>query len=225
MEDLEPESQKRIEQRERMVREQIERRGVRDSRVLQAMRSVPRHVFVPARLRDSAYDDTPLSIGRGQTISQPYIVAVMCEQLALGEESRVLDIGTGSGYQASVLSEICGAVYTIEIVEVLYRRARRLLANLGNDNVYCSFGDGSVGWEDKAPFDGIVAAAATRSISESILSQLADGGVLVYPEGPPGGYQELVKIKRAGKRYTRSNLMGVRFVPMTGRASRRTRID
>ncbi len=203
-----------------MVAEQIARRGVRDERVLEAMRSVPRHLFVPEHLRARAYDDQPLPIGSGQTISQPYIVAFMCERLSLTEASQVLEIGTGSGYQAAVLAELAGRVVTVEIVEVLFRRARRLLDQLGFINVKCIFADGSLGAPEYAPFDAVVVAASMTHCPSVLFDQLADGGTIIYPEGPPHGYQELVQITKLGKRLRRSELMGVRFVPMTGRLGR-----
>ena len=206
--------------RAQMVGDQIAGRGIRDEAVLRAMQSVPRHLFVPSRFRDRAYDDSPLPIDKGQTISQPYIVAYMCERLHLDKSSRVLEIGTGSGYQAAVLSEISGSVVTIEIVELLYRRARRLLSALGYANVDCRLADGTTGAPEDAPFDGIVAAASARRVPESLLRQLSDGGSLIYPEGSPHGYQELVLITRNGRRFDRRELIGVRFVPMTGLAGK-----
>jgi protein-L-isoaspartate(D-aspartate) O-methyltransferase len=205
--------------RERMVSEQIRSRGVRDERVLRAMGAVPRHLFVPERERLRSYADTPLPIGEGQTISQPYIVAAMCEALDLHPDSKVLEIGTGSGYQAAVLGELCSRVITVEIIESLFLQARELLERLGYDHVECLHGDGSRGILSSAPYDAVAIAAATPRIAPEVLGQLADGGRLVYPEGAAKGYQELIRVVRVGSRFERSVLMSVRFVPMTGNAS------
>ncbi len=208
------------EKRNRMVEEQIAARGVRDARILEAMRRVARHEFVPADEQDKAYEDHPIPIGKGQTISQPYIVAYMTEALALRGAEKVLEIGTGSGYQAAVLSLICREVHTVEIVEVLHRRARRTLDSLGYDNIHCVFGDGSLGDPEHAPFDRIMLTAATPKIPDELIEQLSDSGLLLYPEGKPFGYQELVVLRASKGKYSRTTLTPVRFVPMTGKASR-----
>lgn len=204
--------------RARMVEDQIAARGVTDKRVLAAMGKVPRHEFVPAGRRELAYRDHPLPIGYEQTISQPYIVAVMTELAALGPKSRVLEIGTGSGYQAAILGEIAGEVYTIEIVEPLAARAKALLARLGYDNVHVRYGDGYQGWPDKAPFDAIVVTAAPPKIPEPLKQQLAVGGRLVVPVGQPR--QDLRVITRTADGYEERSEFPVLFVPMTGEAQR-----
>jgi len=201
--------------RERMVRDQIESRGVRDARTLAALRTVPRHQLVPAHLVARAYDDTPLPIGHDQTISQPYIVAFMTEALGLRGGETVLEVGTGSGYQAAVLAEIAAHVYTIEIVEPLAERARADLARLGYRNIQVRAGDGYQGWPEAAPFDAIIVTAAAPRIPEPLKAQLKDGGRLVIPVGEDD--QSLVVITRTGGRYTEQRVLPVRFVPMTGK--------
>jgi protein-L-isoaspartate(D-aspartate) O-methyltransferase len=205
------------EERAAMVREQIQARGIREARVLAAMLKVKRHLFVPAEAQGSAYDDRPLSIGEGQTISQPYIVAFMTESLRLKPRTRVLEIGTGSGYQAAVLGELAHEVYSIEIVKPLGERAARLLAKLGYRNVKVKVGDGYQGWPDKAPFDAIILTAAPERVPAPLLAQLAVGGVLVAPIGPMHD-QRLIRITRSQSGLIREELLGVRFVPMTGKA-------
>ncbi len=205
--------------REQMVQRQLAARGVRDPRVLEAMRKVPRHELVPPELRGEAYDDRPLPIGHGQTISQPYIVAAMTEALRLAGDERVLEVGTGSGYQAAVLAELAREVYSIEIVAPLAERARRDLARLGYANVQVRQGDGYRGWPEHAPFDAIVVTAAPDHVPEPLLAQLAPGGRLVLPLG--GSFaQELVLLTRGADGVTRQELLPVRFVPMTGEAER-----
>jgi protein-L-isoaspartate(D-aspartate) O-methyltransferase len=196
-----------------MVAEQIAARGVEDEQVLKAMRTVPRHRFVDEMFKDSAYADHPLSIGRGQTISQPYIVAYMTEALGVDENDKVLEVGTGSGYQAAVLAEIVDQVYTIEIVKPLALRARRILQNLGYKNISFRIGDGYRGWPKAAPFDGIMVTAAPDHVPRPLLEQLAVGGRLVMPVG-----NALVRITRTKSGYKKQRLLGVRFVPMTGEA-------
>ena len=205
--------------RRRMVRDQIETRGVRDARVIQAMERVPRHRFLPPSLQHEAYDDHPVPIGQGQTISQPYIVAAMTEALEVGPGARVLEVGTGSGYQAAVLAEVVGPtgqVFSIEILDSLARQAARTLADLGYAQVHTRVGDGWFGWPEEAPFHGILVTAAPREVPPALLQQLAVGGVLVAPIGE--GVQDLVRIRRTETGFDREVLMGVRFVPMTGRA-------
>lgn len=202
--------------RERMVAAQIEARGVRDPAVLAAMRKVPRHRFVPEPLRGQAYDDHPLPIGLGQTISQPYIVALMTELARPRAGMKVLEVGTGSGYQAAVLGEIVGTVHTIEIVPELGRRAAETLRDLGYRNVQVFIGDGFDGRPHDAPFDAIVVTAAPATIPPPLLEQLANGGRLVIPVGSAD--QELVVVTRDGDGYRRESVSPVRFVPMTGKA-------
>jgi protein-L-isoaspartate(D-aspartate) O-methyltransferase len=209
------------ERRERMVRGQIEQAGVSDAKVLAAMRKVPRHEFVPAELRRFAYDDRPLPIGAGQTISQPLIVAFMTEQLALKPDDRVLEVGTGSGYQAAVLAELVKEVHTIEIVEALGRRAAETLKRLGYDRVRTRIGDGYLGWPEAAPFDAILVTCAPEAVPKPLAEQLAEGGRMAIPVGPVGEVQHLVILhKRDGKLVTKVTLP-VRFVPMTGKAEER----
>jgi len=209
--------------RERMVQTQIENRGLADPHMLRAMRAVPRHLFVPSHLSRQAYGDHPLPIGHDQTISQPYIVALMTEVLRPRPEDRVLEVGTGSGYQAAVLAEIVAEVFTIEIVAPLAARARGLLAELGYGNVHVRTGDGYGGWPDEAPFDKIIVTAAPDRVPQPLLDQLAPGGMLVIPEGE--GIQQLVLYTRKSTNgpdgrpiIERRDLLSVRFVPMTGRA-------
>jgi protein-L-isoaspartate(D-aspartate) O-methyltransferase len=201
--------------RARMVESQIVSRGVRDPRVLAAMREVPRHLFVETAQKAQAYDDTPLPIAGNQTISQPYIVALMTELLDLQPEERVLEIGTGSGYQSSVLSRLCREVYSIEIVPELAHTAAQRLSELGYRNVTVREGDGYRGWPEHAPFDGIIVTAAPERIPEPLLDQLAPGGRMVIPVG--GFFQELKVFRKdpSGK-ITEQSILPVRFVPMTG---------
>ncbi len=204
--------------------EQIRLRGVTDPAVLAALEAVPRHLFVPAGERGKAYADHPLPIGGGQTISQPYMVALMTSLLDLRPGARVLEIGTGSGYQAAILSRVAGEVYTVEILTALADRARRTLADLGCRNVHVRTGDGFQGWPDAAPFDGIVVTAAPPSIPEPLLQQLRVGGRLVIPVGDRDAIQNLLVLtKRADGGFDRASVMPVRFVPMTGEAQRRER--
>jgi len=207
-------SQEDRRERERMVRDQIERRGIRDKRVLAAMRAVPRELFVDREDREYAFHDGPLSIGNGQTISQPYIVAYMTEMLAIGSADRVLEIGTGSGYQTAVLAELAAEVYTIEIVEELSLRAQGILRGMGYSNIHFRAGDGSLGWPDEAPFDAIIVTAAPDRTPERLVEQLAEGGRMIVPVGRVEQYLELVT--RRGGDVERRELIGVRFVPMTG---------
>ncbi len=201
--------------RQEMVDNQIVSRNVRDPLVLQAMKKVRRHRFVPKAYRPYAYSDEPLPIGHGQTISQPYIVAYMTEVLRLKGNEKILEIGTGSGYQAAVLAEIVREVYTIEIVKPLCEEAKRRLIAEGYRNVHCRCGDGYQGWPESAPFDAIIVTAAPPEIPEPLIQQLKNGGRMVLPVGE--GFQELILItKKAGKVY-RQNLIPVRFVPMTGK--------
>ena len=204
--------------RAEMVRRQIEARGVGDPAVLAAVRSVPRHLFIPEAERERAYEDSPQAIGDGQTISQPYIVALMTELLEVGPGARVLEIGTGSGYQAAVLAAMGVEVFSIEIRPVLCRTAARTLEELGYENVHVRCGDGYGGWPEEAPFDGIIATAAPERVPEPLLDQLIDGGRLVIPVG--SFYQELKVITRNGDEYSERSVIPVRFVPMTGEIER-----
>jgi protein-L-isoaspartate(D-aspartate) O-methyltransferase len=203
--------------RERMVATQIAARGVRDPRVLAAMRRVPREAFVAESQAGWAYEDEPLPIGEGQTISQPYIVAAMAEALRLQPADRVLEIGTGSGYAAAVLAELAAAVYTIERLPALAERARGRLARLGYDRVRVVVGDGTLGLPAQAPFDAIVATAGGPRVPTPLLEQLAVGGRLVMPVGPEPRFQALVRVTRAAPdRWDREELMDVAFVPLIG---------
>jgi protein-L-isoaspartate(D-aspartate) O-methyltransferase len=200
-----------------MVDRQIKNRGVRDEAVLSAMRQVPRERFVPAAVAAFAYEDRALPIGEDQTISQPYVVAMMTEALGLGPDDRVLEIGTGSGYAAAVLATIAAEVYTIERLEGLAESARRRLAELGYANVHVRHGDGSLGWPEHAPYDAIVVTAGGPDVPTALLDQLAVGGRLVMPVGSKFGGQRLVRIERTGTdSYEREDLEGVVFVPLIG---------
>ena len=200
--------------RERMVVDQIEARGVRDPLTLGAMRKVPRHLFVPPTAAAEAYADHPLPIGHGQTISQPYIVAFMTEALGLKGGEVVLEVGTGSGYQAAVLAEIASKVYSIEIVASLADEARQRLGALGYRNVEVRAGDGYQGWPEGAPFDGIIVTAAAPKVPDPLKAQLKEGGRLVIPVGDEA--QELMIVTRNGSAYPERRVLPVRFVPMTG---------
>ena len=204
-----------MEARMKMVKEQIAARGIKHEGVLRSMRKVPRHLLVPESQRQSAYLDRPLPIGEGQTISQPYIVGLMSSLIHPKKGMKVLEIGTGSGYQAAVLAEIVQEVYTIEIVAPLGERAKKDLKNLGYDNVHVKIGDGYQGWPENGPYDAILVTAAPEEPPQPLIDQLKDGGIMIIPVGPEGETQELVEIsKRKGKVSTR-NLGAVRFVPFT----------
>jgi len=200
--------------REAMVTEQIEARGVCDARVLEAMRSVPRHVFVPEVDPRAAYADHPLPIGCGQTISQPYMVAYMCEIARLGEGARVLEVGTGSGYGAAVLSRLVRHVYTIDIEAVLAKLAEQALQSLDYANISIRSGDGCEGWRDESPFDAIIVTAATAKIPPSFIEQLKEDGRLIIPVGHQFSTQHLMLLEKHGGDITRRDLMPVRFVPL-----------
>jgi protein-L-isoaspartate(D-aspartate) O-methyltransferase len=201
--------------REAMVATQIEARGVRDGKTLAAMRAVPRHEFVPPALAGEAYEDHPIPIGHGQTISQPYIVGFMTEALSLHGGERVLEVGTGSGYQAAVLSRIAAQVYTIEIVAPLAEESAERLRRLGYANVHVRAGDGYLGWPEEAPFDAVIVTAAAPRVPEPLKRQLRDGGRLILPLGDDA--QELVVVTRRGDTFVERRVLPVRFVPMTGK--------
>lgn len=200
--------------RQQMVDQQIIRRDITDKDVLEAMRKVPRHLFVPEDYRSQAYHDGPLPIGQGQTISQPFIVAIMTELLRIDSTSKVLEIGTGSGYQAAVLAEISDSVYSIEIISKLARRADSLLDSLGYTSVNVRAGDGYLGWPEAAPFDGIIVTAAAPKIPQPLIDQLKVGGRMVIPVGDYS--QELMLITKDEDKIIKTNIIPVRFVPMTG---------
>jgi protein-L-isoaspartate(D-aspartate) O-methyltransferase len=211
----------RARERLRMVESQIQARDIKDPNVLRAMRTVPRHAFVPPGGQRDAYGDYPLPIGHDQTISQPYIVAFMTKSLKLDPNSVVLEIGTGSGYQAAVCAEICKQVYTIEIVQELAKTAKSRLKELGYPNVFVKAGDGFFGWPEHAPFDAIIGTAAAGRIPEPLIEQLKPGGRMILPHGDPRSFQYLVLITKdkEGNLQTK-NVMPVRFVPMTGQVQK-----
>ena len=212
---MENESFKYERQRQEMVANQIEARGIKDPRVLAAFRKVPRHRFVSEALRDQAYGDYPLPIGEQQTISQPYIVAEMTQALELGNDDRVLEIGTGSGYQAAVLADIVFRVYTIERIRALYIQARKLLDRLNYHNIIMRCSDGTTGWQDESPFDAIMVTAGAPEVPEKLLDQLATGGRMIVPVGNQHS-QDLIKITKDKDGIHRSNLGGCRFVKLIG---------
>jgi len=200
--------------RERMVTTQIIARGIKDPRVIKAMRKVPRHLFVPENIRERAYDDRPLPIGEGQTISQPYIVAFMTEALNLSSGDKALEIGTGSGYQAAILAEIVKEVYTIEIRARLGETARERLKEMGYSNIFVEIGDGYKGWPEKAPFNAVIVTCAPERIPRPLIDQLNEGGRMIIPVGEQGGIQELVLMKKEKGEIIRKEVMKVLFVPM-----------
>jgi protein-L-isoaspartate(D-aspartate) O-methyltransferase len=204
-----------VEDRVRMVEDQIRSRGVRDPRVLHAMETVPRHLFVRAQDVRFAHDDSPAPIGHGQTISQPYIVALMTEILDLGPTDRVLEIGTGSGYQAAVLSLVAKEVFTVEYVAELGMQAKKRLEALGYSNVHVRFGDGYRGWPEEAPFDAVMVTAAPERVPQTLVDQLKDGGRMAIPVGT--FFQELFRVVKRGETTIEEKIADVRFVPMIGR--------
>jgi protein-L-isoaspartate(D-aspartate) O-methyltransferase len=204
--------------REQLVRNHIESKGIKDPKVLAAMRKVPRHLFIPRDLASSAYKDRPLPIGEGQTISQPSLVALMTEILELTGKERVLEIGTGSGYQAAILAEIAGEVYTMEIKAKLHFKSLTILNNLEYKNIYMRHADGYFGWPEAAPFDAIMITAAVDHIPPPLIQQLKDGGKLALPLGNPFSYQNLVLVTKKGEDVSVRQITGVLFVPLTGKA-------
>ena len=211
-----PREQRWRDERESMVERQLRRRGIRDTRVLDAFLAVPRHRFLPSRWIDQAYEDHPVEIGAGQTISQPYIVGLMTQALCLSGGERVLEIGTGSGYQTAILAKLCAQVYTIERLAELAESAQRVLGKVGAANVHFRVGDGTLGWPEEAPFDRIMVTAAAPSVPNSLKDQLADGGRLVMPVGGRGG-QDLVALERRGDAFHTERLCGCVFVRLVGR--------
>ena len=199
-------------EREKMVETQIHARGVRDERLLQALRKVPRHLFVPENLISCAYGDEPLPIGDGQTISQPYIVAFMTEVLELTGSERVLEVGTGSGYQTAILAELTKEVYTVEIVQTLSLRAQDRLSGMGYQNIFFKVGDGTLGWQDCAPYDAIVVTAAPRAVPKALEEQLKISGKMIIPVGVD--FQELILVTREKRAFSRKKLLPVRFVQL-----------
>jgi len=211
-----PPADTRSAERDAMVDEQIRGRGVQDTAVLSAMRTVPRHRFVPAQYVDEAYADHPLPIGYGQTISQPYIVGLMTEALKAKPGDRVLEVGTGSGYQAAVLAQLGVEVYTIEIIPELAQQARKTLDDLGYRGVHVRTGDGYFGWEVNAPYDAVIVTAAPDHLPQALATQLKDTGRLVIPIGPVGSVQTLWLFEKQGGELSATNLGAVSFVPLTG---------
>ena len=208
-------SRKYDRKREEMVRSQIEARGIKDPHVLSAFRKVPRHLFVSEALREQAYGDYPLPIGEQQTISQPYIVAEMTQALELGQDDRVLEVGTGSGYQAAILAQIVYRVYTVERRRTLYMQTRNLFDKLNYHNIVTRYADGTKGWQEESPFDAIVVTAGAPEMPEVLINQLAEGGRLVIPVGNQHT-QELIKIYRDKGSIQQTNLGGCRFVKLVG---------
>jgi protein-L-isoaspartate(D-aspartate) O-methyltransferase len=205
------------EQRKEMVRVQLERRGISDERVLQAMREVPRHLFIDEKYRHLAYTDHPLPIDAEQTISQPYIVGLMTEIVEIEDGDKVLEIGTGSGYQAAVLAHLTDEVYSVEIIKELAEKADRTLKQLGYTQVRIKWGDGNLGWAENAPYDAVLVTCASKEVPPALFKQLREGGKMVIPIGNPSSFQILTLIeKRQGKRVEKE-ILGVRFVPMTGK--------
>lgn len=212
-----PQEDPYVEKRLAMVRDQIEKEGISDPRVLAAMRDVPRHLFVPSSYRPMAYESRPLPIGEGQTISQPYVVAFMTEILRLGSRDRVLEVGTGSGYQAAVAATIAGEVYTVEIFPSLADRARKTLADLGFRNVTVRKGDGYYGWEEQGPFDAIIVTCAGGHIPPPLIRQLRNGGRMIMPVGGPFLTQNLVLLEKSRDgALTQRNVLPVVFVRLLG---------
>lgn len=211
---MQPQQDPWKEHRERMVEQQIAGRGVTDPNVLRVMKKVPRHVFVPEQERPYAYGDYPLSVGYGQTISQPYVVAFMTEQLRVRHTDKVLEIGTGSGYQAAVLAELCDSVFSIEIHQPLAEKADSVLKTLGYRNVFIKTGDGYLGWPEHAPFDKIIVTCAPSHIPPALIQQLREGGRMIIPVEKNSWTQELILLKKKDGKIIQDEVLPVRFVPM-----------
>jgi protein-L-isoaspartate(D-aspartate) O-methyltransferase len=209
--------------RQAMVARDLRGRGIKDERVLAAMGAIPRHLFVPERQRSSAYDDRPLPIGEGQTISQPYIVALMTELLELRSGEKVLEIGTGSGYQTAVLARLVSEVFSIEILPTLSEQARKILDALGHKNIWLKVGDGFYGWEERGPFDAILVTAAAAKIPEPLSRQLREGGRLVMPLGEGERNQRLIRARKSAGKLTIEDFSAVLFVPLTGAIQKQIR--
>lgn len=207
-------------QRKHMVSVQLQKRDIKNRPTLDAMSMVPRHRFVPDDLKEYAYEDRPLPIGEGQTISQPYIVAFMTQSLDLKPEYKVLEIGTGSGYQAAVLAEIVDSVFTIEIVEKLGLTAKNRLAQMGYANIEVKIGDGYHGWQEKCPFDAIIVTAGAEKIPPKLIEQLKEGGKMIIPVGPSNAVEQLVLVTKKNGKVKTKELMPVRFVPFTREKNR-----
>jgi protein-L-isoaspartate(D-aspartate) O-methyltransferase len=210
-----PQDDKYTDTRKNMVEEQIENRGIKNQATISSIKKVPRHKFVPPNSIERAYRDSPLPIGYGQTISQPYIVAFMTAAINPKPGQKVLEIGTGSGYQAAVLAEIVDEVYTIEIITELYNSSNKRLNELGYKNVYCRNSDGYYGWKEFAPFDAIVVTAAAEYIPPPLIEQLKDGGKMIIPVGSPYLTQMLILVEKKGEEVFTTSLLPVRFVPFT----------
>lgn len=208
-------------QRENMVSSQLKNRGITDKATLDAMLNVPRHQFVPDHLKKLAYDDGPLPIGEGQTISQPFIVAFMTQSLDLKPGYKVLEIGTGSGYQAAILAEIVDTIFTIEIVEKLGLAAKAKFKEMGYDNIQVKIGDGYHGWPEESPFDAIIVTAGAESVPPALVEQLKDGGQLIIPVGTSNAVEQLVLVTKKNNKVKTKDLMPVRFVPFTRAKNRR----
>jgi protein-L-isoaspartate(D-aspartate) O-methyltransferase len=213
------EDDREVKAREAMVKNQLAAGGISDPGVLRAMTEVPRHEFGPASVRPFAYVDGPLPIGHGQTISQPFVVAFMTQAVGLSKEDTVLEVGTGSGYQAAILGKLAKEVYSIEIVAPLAESAKAVLSKLGFENVHVKAGDGYLGWPEKAPFDAIIVTCAPDHVPEPLVTQLKEGGRLVIPVGEEGAVQELVLLRKQNGQITKEKMLDVRFVPMTGKAT------
>ncbi|MBW2039656.1 MAG: protein-L-isoaspartate(D-aspartate) O-methyltransferase [Deltaproteobacteria bacterium] len=209
--------------RQKMVKEDIQKRGIDDPRLLEAMLKVKRHLFVPEDYRHLAYEDRPLPIGEGQTISQPYIVAMMTYHLHIKSEDKVLEIGTGSGYQAAVLAELAKEVYSIEIIEKLAQKAQKSLKKLGYRNVWVKCGDGFFGWKAHAPYDAIIVTCAAPKVPKHLVEQLKEGGRMILPLGDDPFYQSLTLLTKREGRIEKKRITGVVFVPMTGEIEREKR--
>lgn len=200
--------------RENMVKEQLMARDIYDPATLNAMKLVPRHEFVPPEMKPYSYSDGPLSIGMGQTISQPYIVAYMTQVLKLQKQDRVLEVGTGSGYQAAILAQLVDSVYTIEIIPELSLQAKNTLSALGYDNIVLKTGDGYIGWPEKGPFDAIIVTAGAEEVPEPLQNQLREGGRMIIPVGPHNGIRQLLLISKKSGKIKTKEVMAVRFVPL-----------